>query len=778
MLFRKGNKNKKLSLLVIVVLIMTFPLAGVRGISGENGSISGCKYNDINNNGVVDEGEETLSGWRITLKQGDDTFVAETGEDGCYIFDNLPAGYYQVCEKKEENLDKEPYKKNYPLSCYGIQLFSGEDRNNVNFLNYFPQCGNGIIDQGYDNYPDEECDGGPNCNDQCQLVASISGCKYNDINNNGIIDEGEETISGWEIVLEGEGITQTQQTDENGCFLFSGLPAGDYVVKEGDNTSFSPFVKTYPEDDYSLSLEAGEERENIDFTNYFPQCGNGIVDEDFGEVCERGTTQECETGEGYSGTQQCLDDCSGWGECLSEEYCGDGVVNGPEVCDDGENNGQYGYCNSDCSGPTEAVCGNGTVEGDETCDDGNTIDGDGCSSECQEEETGPVCGNGVVEDGEECDDGNTDSGDGCSAGCEKECIDQDGDGYGENCALGEDCDDENPQINPGQEENCQDNLDNNCDGVINEDCSSGNNSDDDSGDNESGGGGSGGGAGFIPLYIHNFKIDEVTTSTIALSWHTNKPAKSRVVLDTLPHSTLGNWPNLGYSSSTSENSQLTTYHTFTLGGLLEGTTYYFRAISQQFEKVFSEEFSATTISSSEESASEEGSAGESTEEENLENPESGSSSEQEQSEEATSTSPALEEGTSSGEQSSQPESGESPQKTAQGSQTSSQEKANSQSGGNASSPEQSAPGSSVASSGEVLGEKIGEKKNSSPLEANQEENANQEKKSAEKSSASSSVSKKESSFSWWIVVFLAILLGGFGYYYREKILSIFSSKKK
>jgi len=60
-----------------------------------------------------------------------------------------------------------------------------------------------------------------------------------------------------------------------------------------------------------------------------------------------------------------------------------------------------------------AVCGNGAVEAPELCDDGNLIDGDGCDSNC----TPTGCGNGVVTAGEQCDDGNLIDGDCCSSLC-------------------------------------------------------------------------------------------------------------------------------------------------------------------------------------------------------------------------------------------------------------------------------------------------------------------------------------------------------------------------
>ena len=57
-----------------------------------------------------------------------------------------------------------------------------------------PYCGDGIVNQA-----SEECDDGPNgsdiCTPECTMIkSSISGCKYNDINNNGVIDAGEEKI--------------------------------------------------------------------------------------------------------------------------------------------------------------------------------------------------------------------------------------------------------------------------------------------------------------------------------------------------------------------------------------------------------------------------------------------------------------------------------------------------------------------------------------------------------------------------------------------------------
>ncbi|MFO0548212.1 MAG: DUF4215 domain-containing protein [Polyangiaceae bacterium] len=83
-----------------------------------------------------------------------------------------------------------------------------------------------------------------------------------------------------------------------------------------------------------------------------PVCGNGVVEGN--EPCDDGNT---------SNGDDCLSGCA-------LPYCGDGFLHqGVEDCDDG--NTQSGdTCPADCHfGP--AVCGNGVLEGDEICDLGD-----------------------------------------------------------------------------------------------------------------------------------------------------------------------------------------------------------------------------------------------------------------------------------------------------------------------------------------------------------------------------------------------------------------------
>gem|GEM_PF-2035827 len=62
--------------------------------------------------------------------------------------------------------------------------------------------------------------------------------------------------------------------------------------------------------------------------------------------------------------------------------CGDGVIEGDEACDDGDDNGSYDHCAADCSG-AGPYCGDGNTDaGVEQCDDGDAINGNGCNTDC------------------------------------------------------------------------------------------------------------------------------------------------------------------------------------------------------------------------------------------------------------------------------------------------------------------------------------------------------------------------------------------------------------
>ncbi len=182
-------------------------------------------------------------------------------------------------------------------------------------------------------------------------------------------------------------------------------------------------------------------------------CNDGVLYSGV-EVCDK-DTRDCKDVNNYNGIENCLNDCSGFdGACVITERCGDGFLNGNEVCDKGVLNGQPNQCNLQCTGITASICGNSIPEAGEDCDDGNSIDTDSCTTlcrlticgdgvvqnpngqgsneicddgllngqpnQCNSQCTGitsVLCGNNVVEAGEQCDDGNNIDGDSCTNAC-------------------------------------------------------------------------------------------------------------------------------------------------------------------------------------------------------------------------------------------------------------------------------------------------------------------------------------------------------------------------
>jgi cysteine-rich repeat protein len=329
-------------------------------------------------------------------------------------------------------------------------------------------CGNGIVD------PAEDCDDvGESAT--CDADCTTAGCGDGTIN----------TTAG-EICDDG-GESPTCDADCTPAVCGDGThnaPAGEQCDDGGESAACDVDCTPVICGDGMLNVTAGEECDdgnNLDADGCeadctTPFCGNNIVDppeqcDDGGESatcdvdctpvsCGDGTLnvaagEECDDGNNID-ADGCEADCS-------NPFCGNGIVDPPEQCDDV---GESFSCDSDC---TPAVCGDGllNVTAGEECDDNNNVDSDGCEADC----TNPFCGNSIVDPPEECDDG------GESPVCDADCTGAAcGDGV-INSSAGEQCDDSGES--PTCDVNCTPVI---CgDGTLNasagEECDDGNNVD-------------------------------------------------------------------------------------------------------------------------------------------------------------------------------------------------------------------------------------------------------------------------------------------------------------
>ena len=106
---------------------------------------------------------------------------------------------------------------------------------------------------------------------------SISGMKFNDLNNNSAKDGNEPGLANWTITLTDQnGSTETTATDNDGNYTFTGLTPGNYTVAEVLKTDW---IQTFPTNGtYNVTITGNESMTGMDFGNNLtiaiPSVGN------------------------------------------------------------------------------------------------------------------------------------------------------------------------------------------------------------------------------------------------------------------------------------------------------------------------------------------------------------------------------------------------------------------------------------------------------------------------------------------------------------------------
>lgn len=165
--------------------------------------IGGQKFNDLDADGVKDEGEAGLAGWTIQLdKNGDGSVEATATTDayGYYRFTDLGPGSYRVTEVAQAGW------LSTGAASHTVVTTSGADIGGADFANV--------------------------------RAASIGGVKFEDVDGDGVRDDGEAGLAGWTIFLDANGNGSLDGgelydvTGADGAYRFDNLLPGAYVVAE------------------------------------------------------------------------------------------------------------------------------------------------------------------------------------------------------------------------------------------------------------------------------------------------------------------------------------------------------------------------------------------------------------------------------------------------------------------------------------------------------------------------------------------------------------------
>lgn len=123
--------------------------------------------------------------------------------------------------------------------------------------------------------------GNPTCQGQATptptpCTASITACKYYDFNANGKRDAGEVPLGGWPLCLsagDGRSFAPVQQNaGAGGCFTFTNLGPGTYVVTEGTSTGY--FGST---NSSTITIDHCDQNVTVSFGNYCLVNSGGLT---------------------------------------------------------------------------------------------------------------------------------------------------------------------------------------------------------------------------------------------------------------------------------------------------------------------------------------------------------------------------------------------------------------------------------------------------------------------------------------------------------------------
>ncbi len=221
--------------------------------------IYGKKFDDLNGNGVHDEGEPGVPDFLITLSgtdgKGTPVYIETTTDEyGEFCFMDLNPGTYTVTETVTDGW------VNSTTTTVEVILESGDVvQLGYVFGNFMPAC--------------------------------INGKKFDDLNGNGVYDEGELGVPNVQITLsgtdgKGDSVYMETWTDASGAFCFMDLWPGTYTVTEIVPSDRVPSTTTTVE----VTLKSGDMVHlGYVFGNFIPADiygkkfddlnGNGVHDE-------------------------------------------------------------------------------------------------------------------------------------------------------------------------------------------------------------------------------------------------------------------------------------------------------------------------------------------------------------------------------------------------------------------------------------------------------------------------------------------------------------------
>ncbi|MEO8496405.1 MAG: Ig-like domain-containing protein, partial [Planctomycetota bacterium] len=206
-------------------------------------SVTGVKFHDLNDNGVRDLTEPGLPGWTIYADLDGDGMAglreprATTGANGTYTL-SLPPGQHTIREVLQPG-----WRQTFPTTGFHTRLVRpNETISNINFGNV-------------------------------SLFGGISGTKFNDLNGNGVPDQGEPGVPGITIYLDLDGDNRLDfgepqaRTDSKGNYSIAPPRTGTFTVREALTPGWEQTFPKNPEREHTIIATPGVPSAGLNFGN-------------------------------------------------------------------------------------------------------------------------------------------------------------------------------------------------------------------------------------------------------------------------------------------------------------------------------------------------------------------------------------------------------------------------------------------------------------------------------------------------------------------------------
>ncbi|HAR6385318.1 TPA: YSIRK-type signal peptide-containing protein [Staphylococcus pseudintermedius] len=240
-------------------------------------------WNDVNKNGIQDQGETGIADVKVTLKDLDGNILdtTYTNTNGKYIFDNLKNGNYQVDFETPEGYAASP-------SNQGNDSLDSDGPTNAQAV--ISDGNNLTIDQGF--YQTET------------PTHNVGDKVWEDLNKDGIQDQNEPGIANVKVTLkDADGnVVDTRTTDDKGNYLFEKVKEGEYTIEFETPEGYTPTqtgqgrVSTDSNGTSSLILVEGNDDLTIDSGFYKEPVTHKVGDKVWDDLNKDGIQDDNEPG--------------------------------------------------------------------------------------------------------------------------------------------------------------------------------------------------------------------------------------------------------------------------------------------------------------------------------------------------------------------------------------------------------------------------------------------------------------------------------------------------